>query len=186
MRLLLSTVALASATLAAACGTGTAARPAPTVSQTPRAAATATVTAAATATPPAATAAPVASATPAPQPPASPAPLAPPSPRPAPASPTPPQPSAPRTLTLVAHDLRFSATGLRAAAGVPLTIVLDNQDAGVQHDVIIYTPAGAIAASTAVTTGPATASLVFTPGPGIYPFKCSVHPQQMNGTLTVE
>ena len=130
------------------------------------------------------TPAPSSTSAPAPPPPARPA--TPPPPPPAPASPTPAAPPRPTTLTLVAHGLQFSATSLSAAAGAPLTIALDNQDVGVQHDIVVYTPAGAVAASTAVTTGPARASLTFTPQRGVYPFKCSVHPQQMNGALTVE
>lgn len=189
MRIGSSILALTLAALAAACGSGGSKAAAPTAAGShtatmpavsPTAAASPAVVAAGTRTP-TPTGTPVPSATP--PPPARP--TAPPPPT-APASPTPVAAPRPATLTLVAHGLQFSETSLRAAAGAPLTIVLDNQDAGIQHDIVVYTPGGTVAASSAVTTGPSSASLTFTPQRGVYPFKCSVHPQQMNGVLTVE
>ena len=64
---------------------------------------------------------------------------------------------------------------------------LDNQDAGVLHDIQVFTSAGAMLAATDAVAGPNTRSVTFTPpAAGSYPFKCSVHPRQMVGTLFVQ
>ncbi|MHB8683274.1 MAG: cupredoxin domain-containing protein [Dehalococcoidia bacterium] len=184
MRNILGAAALLSAAMSAACGGGGAAKPTPASPTTTPTAAAPTATAAA---PTATIATPTAVSTAGPPPPV-PAPataratIAPPPPPVATA--TPARPAA-QSRTLVAHDVTFAPASLSAAAGVALTITLDNQDAGVQHDLVIFNPQGAVAAETALTTGPAAASVTFTPGPGTYAFKCSVHPQQMNGVLIV-
>jgi plastocyanin len=65
-------------------------------------------------------------------------------------------------------------------------VTLDNQDT-IAHDLIVYTPAGGIAAQTDPIVGPAQASSSFTPsGPGNFFFKCSLHPQSMIGTIVVQ
>src|SRR5581483_147615 len=160
------------------------ARPA-TVAASPSAAASATAASPATEAPGAATEVP----TQAPQggatsaPPAPPTTAPPPPPPPTQAPPPPPQNLA---LTVVAQDVKFSPSSLSAAAGAALTVTLDNRDAGVPHNIVFYAPGGGTLASSATITGPATATVAFTPpGAGSYTFKCSVHPQQMFGVLTV-
>lgn len=102
-------------------------------------------------------------------------------------APPPPPPPATQSRTVVAANIAFDPKQLTASAGVPLTITLDNRDAGVQHDIIIYAPDGSKVAETSVITGPATASTAsFTPASGTYRFKCSVHPQQMFGAISVQ
>ena len=101
--------------------------------------------------------------------------------------PPPPPPPATQSRTVVAENIAFDPKQFTAAANVPLTITLDNRDAGVAHDIIVYNPDGSEAAETPVISGPATTSTTFTPtAPGTYRFKCSVHPQQMFGAISVQ
>ncbi|MHB8377632.1 MAG: cupredoxin domain-containing protein [Dehalococcoidia bacterium] len=187
MRNILGAAALLSAAMAAGCGG--AAKPTPTApaspTTTPTAAAPTATAAAPTATIATPTAAAVSTAGPPPPAPAAATARATIAPPPPPAATATPARPAAQSRTLVAHDVTFAPASLSTAAGVALTITLDNQDAGVQHDLVIFNPQGAVAAETALTTGSAAASVTFTPGPGTYAFKCSVHPQQMNGVLIV-
>jgi plastocyanin len=65
-------------------------------------------------------------------------------------------------------------------------VTLDNRDAGVAHDIVLYAPDGAEVASTSVFTGPGSETTSFTASsPGRYAFKCSVHPREMTGAITV-
>ena len=178
------------AVLLAACGSGGSSSPTSTApaagSATPRASATAATTPTAAATEPVASPTPVPpTQAPAAQPTAVP-PTQPPAVQPTKAPPPPPPPPATQSRTVVAANIAFDPKQLTASAGVPLTITLDNRDAGVQHDIIIYAPDGSQAAATSVITGPSTAATTFTPGAGNYRFKCSVHPQQMFGAISVQ
>lgn len=66
-------------------------------------------------------------------------------------------------------------------------VVLDNQDAGVPHDIIFYDASGARVAATNPATGPVRQALAFTVGAAQrYVFKCSIHPQTMAGTLSAQ
>jgi len=57
----------------------------------------------------------------------------------------------------------------------------------VLHDLTLFSPAGTKIGETDIFEGPAQRTLVFTPpGPGSYPFTCTVHPQDMRGTLVVQ
>lgn len=105
-----------------------------------------------------------------------------------PPPPPPTQPPSSQTRTIVAENIAFNPKQLTASAGVPLTITLDNRDADVVHDIIIYAPGSStVVAQTSVISGPATTSTTFTPAaPGTYPFKCSVHPQQMFGAIAIQ
>jgi plastocyanin len=68
-----------------------------------------------------------------------------------------------------------------------VNVTLDNQDAGVSHDVTFFDPAGTRVAGTEIAAGPNVSSATFTPvAAGNYSFKCTVHPLQMTGTLTVQ
>ena len=65
---------------------------------------------------------------------------------------------------------------------------LDNQDPGIPHNLEILTgPNGStLVTGPAPFGGPAKQTWTFTaPAPGTYYFHCIVHPQQMNGTVTV-
>ncbi|HLB23895.1 MAG TPA: cupredoxin domain-containing protein [Dehalococcoidia bacterium] len=186
--LLLAGVALAA--LATACGGGSqaAARtPAATASAEtatkPAASATTSVQSAPTPVPePSATAVeqvptdtPVVAATPAP------------TPTQAPPPPTLPPTGGAASVRIAAINTLFSPASLTAPAGATVTLTLDNQDAGVTHDIVIFDASGGQIGATDLGTGPIVQTVTFAVGgPGNYSFKCSVHPQQMRGLLKVE
>jgi nitrite reductase (NO-forming) len=92
-------------------------------------------------------------------------------------------------LTIDASNAAFSTDCLAAPAGKAFTIAFDNRDAGVPHNVSIYTDDSA---SQALFTG----ELVSGPkkivyqvpalDPGTYFFRCDVHPTTMTGTFVVK
>ncbi len=97
----------------------------------------------------------------------------------------PPPPSI--SLTIVAKGIRFAPNALSAPVGAMVNVTLDNQDSGVPHDITFFDPAGTRVAGTEIATGPNASSTAFTPGgTGSYSFKCTVHPFQMTGTLTIQ
>ena len=173
---------LAVALVAAACGDddgGTAGTRTPSASPAATGPA-ATATPRATSTPAASPTRPVATATPA----ASPT-------RPA-ATATPaatPTPAAGATqIEITAAALGFNKKTLEAQASQPFTVTLDNQDS-VSHNLHIYTQKGgdsiAVTDPDTVrpdTTGALTATITEA---GEYYFQCDFHPNQMNGTITV-
>ena len=88
--------------------------------------------------------------------------------------------------TVVARDLKFRPAAWAAPAGSSVTVTLDNQETGVIHDIVFFNPDAVRIGGTELLTGPATATVTFSVGaPGRYTFKCSVHPQDMLGLLTV-
>jgi plastocyanin len=186
-------LALASiaAGLAVACGGNGAApalTPAPRVSMTPAATAPAPATASPTvpiATPTSEALTPTAApATPTPpvrQPAGGSAPAA----TPVPATAAPPAP-APQVVTIVAKNVSFPTNRFDVTAGV-VTILFDNQDDGVQHNIVVFDPDGNKVAETEVVAGPAERQVSFTAAsPGRYAFKCTLHPLQMTGAFNVQ
>lgn len=102
-------------------------------------------------------------------------------PPPPPPPPTSPPATGPQSLSLTAANLKFSPATLFATSGATVTIMLNNQDTRVPHDVSV----SGLGAS-ATCSGPCTAPLTFTaPAPGSYGFVCTVHPY-MTGTLVVQ
>ena len=100
--------------------------------------------------------------------------------------PPPPPPPQGQFLAIAAKDTRFNPSQLGVQNGGTVTITFDNQDAGVAHDLIVYSPAGGIAGQSPVIVGASQATFIFTPsGAGNYFFKCSLHPQYMTGTIAV-
>jgi plastocyanin len=138
----------------------------------------------------------VAAPPPAPPPPQpSPSPSAPPSsPSAAPSSPS-PQPSAPCSpsgtqLSIAAQGIAFSTDCLAAPADTAITIAFDNEDAGVPHNIHIYSedptknPDAESLFSGDLVTGPDTTTYQVNALPaGTYFFHCDVHPTQMFGTF---
>jgi plastocyanin len=87
---------------------------------------------------------------------------------------------------IVALNVQFNPAAVTVPAGEPLTIMFDNQDAGIPHDLAIKDGNGNQIALTAIITGPAQAQLALGPlEPGAYEFVCTVHPN-MTGTITAE
>ena len=103
---------------------------------------------------------------------------------------TPTTPGGPVAVRLVAKDLKFDKRSIAASPGVQVTVTLDNQDAGILHNIAFYTNRNA---TQTIFKGE------LFPGPGIkeerftspttagnYYFRCDVHPDTMNGTFSVK
>jgi plastocyanin len=101
-------------------------------------------------------------------------------------------PGGPANITLVAKELKFDKGQLRVAPGASVTITVDNQDAGVTHNLAIYPSNRATAATDRIAgidlfAGPAKVDLKFTaPKLGRYFFRCDVHPDIMTGQFIVQ
>jgi plastocyanin len=94
------------------------------------------------------------------------------------------------TVTVVATSpAGFDTPNLTAPANKPFTLVFDNRDPSVPHNVVILNPDGSKVSmgDTSFFTGPAKRTYqVPALAPGAYPFHCEVHPNAMKGTLTVK
>ena len=98
-----------------------------------------------------------------------------------------PPPGGGPVIGLVAVSVQFNQEELEAPANAPFTIQLDNQDAGTPHDVDILDEAGTKVFDGKDFNGVATQDYAVPPlDPGTYVFECSIHPDLMNGTLTVQ
>jgi plastocyanin len=85
----------------------------------------------------------------------------------------------------------FNPTTLTATANAAFTLVFDDQDNTVPHNLVLFNPDGstkvAVQGDTSFFTGPAQRTYQVPALPaGAYPYKCEVHPGTMNGTLTVK
>ncbi len=97
-------------------------------------------------------------------------------------------PSGSSAIAITAVNSTFDKTAITAPGSKPFTIVFDNEDPGVPHNVAIYTDSSATTPKFVGDTfdGKATETYhVPALPPGTYFFRCDVHPAQMNGTLTV-
>ncbi|HXU85362.1 MAG TPA: cupredoxin domain-containing protein, partial [Verrucomicrobiae bacterium] len=84
-----------------------------------------------------------------------------------------------------ARNIQFDTNQLDAPASQGWTLVFDNNDPGVPHNVEILDATGASVFRGDVVTGPTTVSYqVPALAAGLYKFLCDVHPT-MTGTLTV-
>jgi plastocyanin len=89
--------------------------------------------------------------------------------------------------TVVAQDIAFDTSSIELVADVPSTITFDNRDAGVQHNIAIYSDStlGDELFNGELVTGPATFEYAVPAlEAGEYYFQCIVHPP-MNGTVVV-
>jgi plastocyanin/mono/diheme cytochrome c family protein len=107
-----------------------------------------------------------------------------------PNAPTPtPVPDA-QQLTVVGLDLEFDPETLTANATQPITVTFDNQDEGVQHNIVFYDGPDADSeqiAGTDIASGAVVQTLSFGPlEAGEYYYDCQVHPTTMQGVLTVQ
>jgi cytochrome c oxidase subunit 2 len=97
------------------------------------------------------------------------------------------------TVQIAAKNIHFDEDCLAAPADQPFTIEFDNQDAGVPHNVEVYTDesmsqrlAGATGPTDTIT-GPGQTTYRSGPlKPGNYYFVCDVHPTAMFGTFVVK
>lgn len=114
---------------------------------------------------------------------------------PAPEEPTPGEPEPTESppvggeaVTLVAQNNLFDTDQIDLIAGTPSTIVLDNLDAGIPHNVAIYADESAAESLFVgeLFTGPGKIEYEVPPlDAGSYFFRCDVHPGTMTGTVTV-
>lgn len=104
------------------------------------------------------------------------------------APPPPPPPPGATVLQLTAQNLAFNPRSLSAPSGSPVTVQMDNRDAGVQHNFALYNNQSASQRIFVgdLDAGPAIKNYTFdAPPPGTYFFRCDVHPEQMTGSFTV-
>jgi 4-amino-4-deoxy-L-arabinose transferase-like glycosyltransferase len=101
-------------------------------------------------------------------------------------SPPPPPPTSGPGPGIIAKGIAFNVSELRLPAENATPLPFDNQDAGIPHNVSIYTEQGAESLfSGEIITGPAKVDYPVPPlEAGSYYFQCDVHPN-MNGTVTV-
>jgi plastocyanin len=85
-------------------------------------------------------------------------------------------------VTIVAADVAWDTDCLETPAGQPLTIVIDNRDDGVNHNLHLTDAPGT--PKTELEAGPVTQELAVSLEAGDYSFVCDIHPN-MVGTLEV-
>ena len=84
--------------------------------------------------------------------------------------------------------IQFDVADISVPAGQPVTLTADNQDTGILHNWAVYTDdsASELIAGTPLCID-CTETITFDPpDPGVYFFRCDVHPIQMVGTFVVE
>jgi plastocyanin len=87
-------------------------------------------------------------------------------------------------VSLAAAELSFSTEHLSAPADKKFILTFDNRAAGVTHNVEILTSGGQVVFNGSLVSGPHRVAYHVPPlNPGTYRFICTVHPQQMTGTL---
>ena len=89
-------------------------------------------------------------------------------------------------IDISANNLKYSTDKLTATAGA-VTIVFDNQESGVPHNIHVFkgkSSSGDSAGQTDIESGPKKQTLKLDLTAGTYYYQCDVHPN-MNGTLTV-
>ena len=92
------------------------------------------------------------------------------------------------TYTIVAMGVKYDLATLTVAAGKAFSIVFDNQDAGIPHNVAIHqgTATGTEVFKGEIFPGVGTRTYAVPAlTAGTYAFVCSIHPN-MVGTLTVK
>jgi plastocyanin len=91
-------------------------------------------------------------------------------------------------LRVVALNTLWEPTELEAPPG-SVTIELDNQDAGIVHNIRVYRGSddtGEDMGATELESGPVVQTLKLDLTAGEYFYVCEAHPATMSGTLTVE
>jgi plastocyanin len=87
-------------------------------------------------------------------------------------------------VTVTAVNITFQPVEVTLPSGTPLRIILDNQDAGVPHDIRVFQGDHEIARSPTIT-GPGRTEVRFGPlAPARYQFQCTIHPAML-GTLII-
>lgn len=86
------------------------------------------------------------------------------------------------TLTVTSENISFDPTQLETQAGT-VTLVHDNRDEGTPHN--LHVTGDGVDESTEVAAGPVKQRLTVELSAGTYSYRCDVHPDQMQGELTV-
>jgi len=84
--------------------------------------------------------------------------------------------------------IQFDSVDVAVPADQAVTLTADNQDPGIFHNWAVYTDESAseLIAATPICVD-CTETITFDPpDPGVYFFRCDVHPTQMVGTFVVE
>ncbi len=92
------------------------------------------------------------------------------------------------TVEITAQDVAFDTDEIDLPAESEVTVVLDNRDDGVSHNLAIYAEDGGgdPVFQGEVFAGPGQREYTFTtPAAGVYTFRCDVHPTQMTGTARI-
>ncbi len=91
------------------------------------------------------------------------------------------------------QNFSFSPANIQATAGEDFSIIFDNQDGGIPHNLAIFaseadaTGDGDPIAATSIESGPDTQTLlVFGLAAGDYFIWCEIHVSGMTATLTVQ
>ena len=90
--------------------------------------------------------------------------------------------------TIVSKNTLFDKTEIEAKAG-EITLIEDNQDPGLVHNLHVFKGADATGddlGATELEAGPAKQELKLTLEAGDYFYQCDAHPATMSGTLKVE
>ncbi|MEA2506155.1 MAG: hypothetical protein QOH48_773 [Actinomycetota bacterium] len=95
--------------------------------------------------------------------------------------------SAPTGPTLIAQNVQFTTSSLNLPANQPITLHFENKDS-TPHNVGIYDKKGGKELFRgSPITGPTTTDYKISPvKPGTYYFQCDIHPESMNGSVTVK
>ena len=101
-----------------------------------------------------------------------------------------PVPTGTTGLEITASNLAFDKTTLNAPAGQPVQLTMHNRDAGIPHNVAIYTNRSVSQSifKGDLHTGPGDKvySIPAVSNPGTYFFRCDVHPDTMTGNYIVQ
>lgn len=98
-----------------------------------------------------------------------------------------PSPEGPggEVVRVVAEGIAFDTAEMALPAQGEAVIAFDNRDAGIPHNVAIYTGGGDPIFQGEIVTGPTMIEYRFpAPAPGSYEFRCDVHPE-MQGSVSV-
>lgn len=102
--------------------------------------------------------------------------------------PTPQAPPTAAEVEITAANIAFSTDAISLAAGKQITMLFQNEDAGVPHNVAIYADESG---QTSIFVGDIITGIdgieysFKAPEPGSYIFRCDVHPTTMLGTVRV-